>query len=237
MKFCIITKPGHNVRTRERAEELLRKMGCSVLKTPEGGDFCIAIGGDGTLLHHQSRVESPILGIRTPGHMGHYLKANHMDFEGKIRMLIGGDCFIHKLPRLEALVNGKKLKAPALNEVLVSPIYSRRMLESEVSINGKKSLERNSGLVVYTPSGSHAFAKSLGARGERFGIIPIAPFSGRIKRDIGLSGPVSIKILSREAEVCIDGQESQTWRLRKGDRVLVRRSSSPVRIVGFSRRF
>lgn len=237
MKFCVITKPGHNTRTRKKAEGLLRKMGCSILKSPKKAQFCIMIGGDGTLLHHQSGIDKPILGIRTPGHVGHYLKANQGDFEGKIRMLVKGKCFIHRMPRLEALVNGKKLGALALNEALVSPVYCRRMLEAEVTLGGRKSLERNSGIVVYTPSGSNAFARSLGAKNRGFGVIPIAPFSGRIKGDIYLRGPVSIKILSREAEICMDGQGSQAWRLRKGDRILVRRARKPARIVSFGRRF
>ncbi len=238
MKFYVITKPGHNIRTRKRAEKLLKSLKCRLLKSPGGADFCVIIGGDGTLLYEQSGIKAPMLGIRTPGHLGYYLKAGHRDFEGKMRMLSRGrGFFIHKLPRLEALVNGKRVKAMALNEVLISPIYSRRMLEAEVSLKGRKSLERNSGLVVYTPSGSKAFARSLGAGKSRFGVIPVAPFSGRIKKDRGLGKSISIKILSKEAELCIDGQENQVRRLRKGDRILVRRGKNPARIVAFSRKF
>lgn len=232
-----MTKPDRDMEIKGKVEGFLRGQGCTVLENPEGADFCIIIGGDGSILYEQNRIMCPILGIRTPDHVGYYLKADQRDFESKIkRLLKGKGFFIHKLPRLEALVNGK-LKAIALNEVLVSPIYCRRMLESEVSFKGRKSLERNSGLVAYTPSGSNAFAKSLGAKKSRFGIIPVAPFSGGIKRDTAFGKSISIEILSREAELCIDGQESQAWRLKKGDRVLVRRSKKPARIVGFSRKF
>lgn len=238
-KICVITKPGHNIRTRKKVEKLLKGLGCRVLKNPGGADFCIIIRGDGTLLHEQSGIKAPILGIRTANHVGYYLKANQKDFEKKLTMLLEGrGCFIHKLPRLEALVNGKKLKALALNEVLISPVYCRRMLETRILFKGKKSLERNSGLVIYTPSGSHAFARSLGARKSRFGIIPIAPFSGKwIKKDQALGKSLSVEILSREAELCIDGQENQVWKLRKGDKVLVRRAKSPARIVAFTKKF
>ncbi len=237
MKFCVITKPGHNLGVRKGVEGLLKSLNCRIARSPKNSDFCVIIGGDGTLLYKQSIIRAPIIGIRTPGHAGHYLKASRGDFKEKIRRLVKGGYFIRELPRLEALVNGKRIKARALNEALVSPIYSRRMLESEVTIGGRKSLERNSGIVAYTPSGSNAFARSLGARNERFGVIPIAPFSGRIKGDMALGESLSVRILSSEAEICIDGQESQVRRLRRGDRVLVRRAREPARIVAFGRKF
>ena len=238
MRFCVITKPGHNTGIKKRAERLLKGLGCRLLKGPRGADFCIIIGGDGALLYNQSGIKAPILGIRTANHVGYYLKAGQRDLEKRIKMLLKGrGCFMHKLPRLEALVNGKKVKAKALNEVLISPVYCRRMLETRVLFKGKKSLERNSGLVIYTPSGSGAFAKSLGAKKEGFGIIPIAPFSGRIKKGLSFGKSIGIKIISKEAELCIDGQESQVRMLRKGDKVLVRRAKTPARIVAFSRKF
>lgn len=238
LNFCVITKPGHNRGTKKKVEKFLESKGCRLLKTPKGADFCLVIGGDGTLLHHQAGIEAPILGIRTPTHLGHYLKANHRDFESGIRKLLNGEgYFIHKLPRLEALVNGKRVNGLALNEVLVSPIYTRRMLDAEVSLRGRVSKESNSGIVIHTPSGSNAFAKSLGVRKERFGIMPIAPFSGRLKRDCSFGKSVSVRILVKEAELCIDGQEGQAWRLRRGDRVLIRKAKTPALLVGFERKF
>lgn len=237
MKFCILTKPGRDLGIKRGVERLVKTLGCGLVKTPKGADFCIIIGGDGSVLYEQSGIECPILGIRTPGHVGHYLKAGQGNFKGKIRMLVKGrGCFIHKLPRLEALVNGRKIRALALNEALISPIYSRRMLETGVSLGGRKSLERNSGIVVHTPSGASGFARSLGGR-KGFGLAPIAPFSGRIRRALALGKSVSVKILSREAELCLDGQEGQVWRLKRGDRILVRKAKKPARIVSFSRKF
>ena len=217
-----------------------------VFDEPKDCDLAIMVGGDGTLLKFQSFLECPIFGINPGKSVGYYMSAVRRDFEKKLRKLLGGkegkDFFIRAYPRLETRINRTTLPFLALNDVLVSPIYVRRILDSELRVKGKKTFERNTGILVYTPSGSHAYAKSAGAKiikdEDKFGVVAVAPYSGRLKRgDIILAGgSVRVKCLNEEGEVCVDGQDNQACRINKGDVVVVRKSKIPARIVHFSRR-
>jgi NAD+ kinase len=249
MKFIVKKKEGHHGELAGKVRSFIEENGAEWTgDITEDADFAIIIGGDGTLLRYNSRLKCPILGVN-PGHsVGHYMRACADDFGEKILRLVKGregkDYHVYRLVRLETEVNGKVMRATALNEVLVSPIYVRRALKTLLEAGGKKSSETNSGIIIYTPTGSTAFAHSAGARKIEYdrnvvGITALAPYSGRLKKRGFLikSGTVRIECLSEEAEVSIDGSEQDLMRLGKGDRVTVSQSRCPVRLVGFRKRF
>ncbi len=224
----------------------LRKMGIEyVFDEPKGCDIAVMVGGDGTLLNWQSSVECPILGINPGKSVGYYMPANNVDFGKKLRKLVEGkegrDYFFREYPRLEARINKTRVPFLALNDVLVSPIFVRRILYSDLSVKGRKTREVNSGIIVYTPSGSNAYAKSAGAKPlkdkGKLGVAAIAPYTGRLARGEILSkGNVAVKCLSREGEVCVDGQEDYVCRLKENDVVTVGKGKKPVKIVWFGRK-
>ncbi|NIO23139.1 MAG: hypothetical protein GTN38_03890 [Candidatus Aenigmarchaeota archaeon] len=247
-KVFINSKNSYGRDIKRRVEKILNSLGVEhVYENLHDVDLAILIGGDGTLFGNQSFLSCPILGIN-PGHsVGFYMAANDKDFENKVRRILlgkeGKDFFIQKFPRLETRINGVKTPYIGMNDVLVSPIYVRRILDSELRLKGKKTIERNSGILVYTPGGSHAYAKSAGAKplkdSKRFGVVGIAPYCGRLKRgEITFPGGiVSVKCLNPEGEVCADGQECQVTKIREGDVVTIKQSNSPVRIISFERNF
>jgi NAD kinase len=229
-----------------RVCELLRQRGIEyAFDEPQDCDLAIMVGGDGTLLKYQASLECPMLGINPGKSVGYYMSAKGSDFEKKLRKLLEGEegkaYFVKEFTRLEASINQTPLPFLSLNEVLVSPIYVRRIFESTLSAKGRRSEERNSGILVYTASGSHAYARSAGAKtfdeGNKFGVTAIAPYSGRLKRgELMLAkGQVSIKCLNDEGDVCIDGQEEQVCRLKKGDSVTVKKSPKPAKIIFFGK--
>ncbi len=249
MKFIIKHKHGHGKGLRNDIIGFLEKNGAEwTEKTEEDADFAIIIGGDGTLLGHNSGLICPVLGVN-PGHsVGHYMRACADDFEAKIAKLINGkegdDYHVYSLLRLETEVNGRKMDATALNDVLVSPLYVRRALKAVLEVNGKKSSETSSGIIVYTPTGSTAFAHSAGAKEIHYGrdvmgVIALAPYAGELKKGEKLieKGSVSIECLSREGEVCVDGSDVNNRKLGKGDTVTVRKCGCPLKLVGFVKRF
>ncbi len=249
MRFIVKHKEEQGNAVREKVVSLLRERGIEC--TDDAGkdaDFAVIIGGDGTLLKHNSQLKCPILGIN-PGHsVGHYMRACADDFGEKILRLIDGregkDYHVYDFVRLETSVNGEKMGTTALNDVLVSPIYVRRALKAAVEVNGKKSDETNSGIIIYTPTGSTAFAHSAGAETLEYdrdvmGIAALAPYSGELKKGEMLLGKGDVKIvcLSEEGEVCIDGSDVNIKKIGKGDTVAVRKCTLPVRLVGFRSRF
>jgi len=248
MKFIVRTKDGYGRDIRKGVIEILKKNRADYTEKLEPGcDFAIVIGGDGTLLRDQPELDCPVLGINPGKSVGYYMTAGRKDYEKKVLKLISGkkgrDYHIYNLMRLGAEVNGKKM-APALNDVLISPVYVRRILESSLSVGGRKTMEMNSGIIVYTPTGSNAFAHSAGAKklgydSKKIGVAAIAPYSGILKKQEMLleDGPVKVRCLSDTGEVSIDGSESRISELKKGDVVTVRKSAKPLQLVGFRERF
>ena len=249
MKFVIRTKNGYGEDIKKDVIDILDRNGAEWTdELGEDCDFAIIIGGDGTLLRDHWELQCPVLGINPGSSIGFYMLACMPDFEKRLMALISGkegkDYFIYNLSMLEASVNGEKMDATALNEVLVSPVYVRRILESVLEVEGKKSAERNSGIIVYTPTGSNAFAHSAGAKplrydSDNYGVAAVAPYSGLLKKgEIVISGgEVRIECGREEGEVALDGSELHVEPLRKGDVVTVEKSRKTFKLVGFRPRF
>lgn len=245
-KVFIAWKKDYGEKISLKACSVLRGLGIEyVYDEPKGCDLAIMAGGDGTLLKFQSSLECPILGINPGKSVGYYMPANNVDFEKKLRKLMDGeegkDYFIREYLRLETKINKIPVPFLALNDILVSPIYVRRILYSELFLKGKRTKEANTGILFYTPSGSHAYAKSVGAKPlkdpKKFGIAAVAPYTGRLtKGEILSKNQVSVKYLNWEGEVCVDGQEDQVLRLKRNDIVTVKKSDKPAKIIWFGQK-
>ena len=248
MRIIVRSKNGYGKDIKRDVIGLIEKGGAEWTGEIEKGcDFAIIVGGDGTVLRDQHHLECPILGINPGKSVGFYMQAGCKDYRKKVMSLLNGregkDYHIHNMMRLEASVNGRKMSSLALNEILVSPMYVRRIFESDLKIEGRKSMERNSGIIVYTPTGSHAFAHSAGAPemrhdAGRFGVVAIAPYSGMLKKRPLLleNGHVEIECLNESGEICMDGSEVHIRELKKGDTVAVKKSDKSLRLVGFGKR-
>jgi NAD+ kinase len=248
MRFIIRSKEGYGEGVKRDVIGILRESGAQVTERFEKGcDFAIVIGGDGTLLRDQPELECPVLGINPGGSVGFYMTASRKDYRKRVKALLSGnegkDYFIHRLMRLEATVNGRRVPGLALNDALVAPTHLRWILESSLTVDGNGSRERNSGIIIYTPTGSNAFAHSAGAGklehdDKRMGVVAVAPYSGRLKgREIlTRGGPVELRLTCDSGELSLDGSDDYLVRLKKGDTVIVKKSKRPLELVGFSKR-
>ena len=245
-KVFIAWKRDYGEKIALRVCAILREAGIEyAMDEPNDCDLAVTIGGDGTLFKFQSSLECPILGINPGDSVGFYLSAGAKDFERKLKTLLDGDegedYTIKEFPRLETSINKVTVPFLALNDVLISPVYVRRALEAELNAKGKRTKEISSGILVYTPSGSYAYAKAAGAKpmktNHKFGVAAIAPYSGRLARGelILEKGQVAVRCLSGEGEVCIDGSEEQVCRLKYRDVVVVKKSARPAKIIFFGK--
>ncbi len=243
-KVFIATKPDMHEDIKKNIEKFLDDNGIG--HTDQKGEhinFAIMIGGDGTLLHHQNDFKCPILGINGGDSVGYYLAAGPDDYMDKVKKAVTGfegkDYEIKHLMRLTAEINNEPIDAAAVNEIIVSSVYTRRMLHSELTVNDKTSLEMNTAILAYTGHGSHAFAGSAGAKimednDKRFGVIAVAPYKGSLNKDeIITTKDVSILPLNEEAEVCIDGQEEHVFKISEGDLVTIKKDEVPLRLIWF----
>lgn len=102
-----------------------------------------------------------------------------------------GKIKIKKLPRLEAYINNKKIETYALNEFFIGARKSYHAAKYVIQINGRKERQKSSGILITTPAGSHAWAKSccsktlpLDSRGFQF--VVREPYEGNVFKNYKL---------------------------------------------------
>ena len=206
-------------------------------------DLLVVLGGDGTLLGVAREIgdaQVPILGVNlgTRGFLAEIAPAEQLD---AVERALRGAMPIENRARLEATVErgGAEIaRFIALNEIVVGSAASR-LLDLETSADGQPvTTYRADGLIVATPTGSTAY--SLSAAGPillpavaAFVLNPICPHT-LSQRPLVLPDSMRIEIrpLSHDGgavRLTVDGQAGQA--LAEGDRVIVRRSPHPLRLV------
>ena len=128
-------------------------------------DLIITIGGDGTILRAANKVSEltiPILGINT-GRVGFMSELESDNFKKDIKSYLDGEARIEMRAMLEA--NIKNLDTMhALNDITVARGKVLRVIEVSTEINDVHlSTYRGDGVVVSSPTGSTAYALSLGS--------------------------------------------------------------------------
>ena len=126
-------------------------------------DLVIAVGGDGTFLRAAHFIDKQLLfGVNSDAKNkeGFFMKADKNDFEEKFRKIIEGGVKAKKLPRLEACINNKRIGTLALNEFFIGPRKAYHAAKYVIQADGKKERQKSSGILVTTPTGSYAWAKS-----------------------------------------------------------------------------
>ena len=166
--------PGHNLQTSSR--KLLGEV-C---------DLVIVVGGDGSMLGAARALAQhgvPVLGINR-GSLGFLTDILPEHLESQISEVLAGNYTVEQRFLLETEVrrNGVPIgQGDALNDVVLHPGKSTRMIEFELFIDGQfvYSLKAD-GLIIATPTGSTAYALSAGGpimhpRLDAIVIVPMYP--------------------------------------------------------------
>jgi NAD kinase len=190
-------KINYSIANRDRLRELQF----------QNKDLIIAVGGDGTFLRAAQFVDKQLLfGVNSEvkNKEGFFMKSNKKDFEIKLKMILGGKLKIKKLPRLEANINNKKVDVPALNEFYIGPSKSYHAATYTIQINWKMERQKSSGILITTPTGSYAWAKSccnrtLPLNSKNYQFVVREPYEGQVFKNYELT----YGILNRNQEVTI----------------------------------
>lgn len=182
-------------------------------------DFAVSMGGDGTFLTTAKRVgekQIPILGINT-GRLGFLADFSLDDImqtlddlqEGKLRQ---EQCNVLQVECSEGEMQGYPF---ALNEVAVLKHDSSSMISIRVDLGGEYlTTYQADGLVINTPTGSTAYALSVGGSvmlpgSQIIGLVPVAPH-GLTVRPLTLPDNLDITLTvesrSHNFLVAIDGR-------------------------------
>ena len=162
--------------------------------TFERKDLVIAVGGDGTFLRAAQFVGSQVLfGVNadTKNKEGFFMSSNKKKFENDFKKIIAGKFKTRKLPRLEAFINNKKIAALALNEFFIGPRKSYHAAKYVLTVGGKGERQKSSGILVTTPMGSYAWARSclkkaLPMGSKRYQYVVREPYEGNVFKNYRL---------------------------------------------------
>ena len=207
-------------------------------------ELVIVLGGDGTILRSAELVRgcsAPLLGINL-GHVGFLAESERDDLGEAVRRALKGDYEVEERLALSVRVKvGSEVvyETWALNEVTVEKASRERMIEVVVEVDGRPlSSFGCDGVVLSTPTGSTAYSFSAGGPIVWPGVeaLLLVPLSAHAlfarPLVVGPDSSLAVEVLSRtgaSAVLCADGRRTQD--LPEGARVIVRRSSVPVRLA------
>lgn len=204
-------------------------------------DFCMALGGDGTILRAFSRfkdMKTPVLGINF-GRIG-FLSAMGPDgIPGRLEEILKGEYEMLEISLLELVLAEEKLLA--VNDIVFHGPNGGSVINLGYGVDG---IEVDSylcdGMVVSTPAGSTAYNLSTGGplaslTLDAFILTAIAPHTLRSRALIlGSAERLTItnKSLSAGASVYVDGRNCGS--VAAGDSADVSLSSGKARLVCIS---
>ena len=146
------------------------------------GDIALSLGGDGTLLravHKLRDVELAIWAINC-GHLGFMTEMEPQEALHHLDDLLAGQYDIETRSLIDVSVAGEHV-GTALNDLAVQKRETGSIIKIRVDLDGNLLAEYAAdGLVVSTPSGSTAYALSLGGpivtpQCQTLLLVPIAP--------------------------------------------------------------
>jgi NAD+ kinase len=201
-------------------------------------DFCMALGGDGTILRAFSRfrgMQTPVLGVNF-GRVGFLSTLGPDDIPERLRRVLKGEYNLLDLSLLELHQGGAC--GLAINDVVVHKPKAGSMIRLGYAI-GNIEMDTFScdGMVVSTPAGSTAYNLSTGgpitSLGlETFILSAIAPHTLHF-RPLVLGAQEKLTIVNKSrgatASICVDGKACS--KLAPGGSLTVSISDKKARLV------
>ncbi|HEY5085860.1 MAG TPA: NAD(+)/NADH kinase [Gemmatimonadaceae bacterium] len=208
--------------------------------------LALSLGGDGTLLRTARFLDGaavPILGVNL-GRLGFLTSCSASDLKSALAAVVAGDYDVDERMALRGeATHGdgtRREEWQALNDIVMHKGGFARMLSVRVAVDGEVLGAYNcDGIVVASPTGSTAYNLSAGGPlvTPSLDSIILTPISAHALaiRPIVLPPNATVTLESvdgpDEVLITVDGQAGA--RLASGDRLMVRRSPRPVRIVRF----
>jgi len=212
---------------------------------PQGTDLLVTLGGDGTILAASRKaapVGVPILGVHM-GRFGFIAEVHPECLVDRLRDLLSGHFRIEE----RGMVHGEVLRDGAsvhqafgLNDIVISRGAMTRMLQLSTRIGEGPAMEYLAdGVIVATPTGSTAYALSVGGplmdpNLRALLVAPICPHT-LAARPIIVPDTQHIRFVVETdgGEVRFTADSTAVSSLLAGDVVLVRRSEYVTRLITF----
>jgi len=207
-------------------------------------ELVIVLGGDGTILRSAEMARgssAPLLGVNL-GHVGFLAESERDNLGETVRRALARDYLVEERMTLSVRVKVDTevvYETWALNEATVEKASRERMLEVVIEVDGRPlSSFGCDGVVMSTPTGSTAYSFSAGGPvvWPSLDAMLLVPLSAHAlfarPLVVGPDSVLAVEVLDRTQGTGVlwcDGR--RTHDLPKGARVIVRRSSVPVRLA------
>jgi NAD+ kinase len=210
----------------------------------ESIDLVVVIGGDGSILSACRKIASsnvPLLGINL-GRLGFLTDITPDEIELRVAPVLAGEFKQTERTMLSTSItrNGREIgTGTALNDVVLHPGMSVRMMEFELYVDGEFVYsQRSDGLIVATPTGSTAYALSAGGplicpEIDAMVCVPLNPHT-LSSRPIVLHGDseIEIRVNSKHElhpSVTCDGQDDLMT--EPGDKILIKKHQHIISLI------
>jgi NAD kinase len=140
-------------------------------------DFVVSIGGDGTALSASHFIEDkPLLAVNSSPEtsVGALTTLTLEELKEKLEQISKKKFKTENLERIEIAINGKPVEHLALNEVFIASERAYHISKYKIKFKNEEELQRSSGLIFSTGTGSTAWFRSSGG-------IPFSPQSKFIR--------------------------------------------------------
>jgi NAD+ kinase len=188
MKALVVCKHPHEKEHPDvhKILESFQKSGLEVVyawkntltkKELDGIDLVISVGGDGTALSASHFIEDkPLLAVNSSPEtsVGALTTLTLAGLREKLEQISKKKFKTENLERIEVAINGKPAEHLALNDVFIASEKAYHISKYKIKFKNEEELQRSSGLIFSTGTGSTAWFKSAGG-------IPFSPQSKFIR--------------------------------------------------------
>ena len=198
-------------------------------------DLVLSLGGDGTFLKTSQFVgalEIPILGINL-GHLGFLVDISGDEISSAIETVLSEGFITERRSLLQMRPVGECTdpgKCNALNEIAVLKTDSSSMIKVHAYVNGEfLCTYRADGLIVSTPTGSTAYAMSVGAsildpESQDIILAPVSPHTLN-QRPIIIPDDKLIELeIEGRSSNCIVSLDGRSYRCPIGSKISIRKA-------------
>lgn len=186
--------------------------GLGILDNPPKADFCLVLGGDGTILTACRKLLDtgiPVLGVNF-GHLGYLATAEPEEMREALEKVLDGQFYYEERISVKAKFGDEVYSG--LNEAVIFR-GAPHLIDVSININGQEADSIHAdGILAATPTGSTAYNLSAGGpiivpTAENLVITPICAHS-LSARPIVVGKSDVITFTSRStAELSVDGQD------------------------------
>ena len=244
---CFLEQGGYEVLLESKTAELIGNTSLPIFNFQDEHlqlDLVIVVGGDGSMLsagRNMSEHNAPLVGVNR-GRLGFLTDILPDEMEEQLSRVLAGDYIVSNrfLLEVDLFRNGKKVSSgEALNDVVLHPGKSVRMMEFELYIDGQLVYtQRSDGLIVSTPTGSTAYALSGGGpimhpNLDAIVLVPMNPHTLSSRPIVvGGNSNIEIRVGSRnelDPMVTCDGQND--LQPEPGDIVRIHKKAKPLQLI------